>query len=51
MGNNMIGIIKKYSYQKHQIKVFKINHPPKGGRILEMVNQLQGFLKESGETK
>ena len=51
MGNIMIGIVKHYPYQNKQIKVFKRNHPPKGGRVLERVNQLGGFLKESGETK
>ena len=51
MGNSMIGFIKHYPYKKNKIKVFKINHPTMGGRVFERVNQLMGFLKDSGETK
>ena len=51
MGGIVIVIIKHYTYQKNQIKMFKRNRLQKGGRILERVNQLGGLVKESGETK
>ena len=51
MGHDIINTITHHPCKNQPIKVVKRNQPPKGGRVLERVDQLGGFLKVSGKTK